>query len=209
MLKTIEQFNQDFSRQYINTTKKPQYKYDTHLPQKPGIKKKTEHKDTSLGKEFLLLLTKIAIIILAFSLLFTFVLGIVKYSEPSMAPAVKDGDLVIFYRCVESGYSPGDAIVLNITGQTQIRRIIAMAGDVVDITEDGLIINGYPQYEFGIFEETHRYVEGITFPLTVPENHIFVLGDNRTSSTDSRIYGAVPVKDALGKVMSVIRYRSI
>ena len=209
MLRTIEQFNQDFSKKYINTKKKTHYELNIHLPKKVVSTDKKQHRDASLGKEFLFLLTKIATIILAFSLLFTFVLGFIKSSEPSMDPAFKDGDLVMFYRCMNNGYSPGDAVVLNINGQTQIRRIIAMQGDVVDITEDGLIINGYPQYEFGIFEETHRYIEGVNFPLTVPENHIFVLGDNRTNSTDSRIYGCVPIKDSLGKVMAVIRHRII
>jgi len=167
-------------------------------PQKPPI-----------WRDLLFLLVRIASILLAFVLLFTFLFGIIRYQEPSMAPAIKDGDLVIFYRYTKSGYLPQDAIALKIDGKKQIRRVVAAAGDMVDITENGLVINGALQQEPGIYQITERYAEGVDFPLTVPEGQVFVLGDNRAGATDSRIYGCVRVKDTLGKVMTVIRRRSV
>ena len=162
-----------------------------------------------LFKDLLLLLAKIGLIVLVFVLLSTFVFGIVRYEEPSMAPAIKDGDLVVFNRHVKNGYQPRDAIVLKAGGQKQVRRVVATAGDRVDITEDGLVINGALQQEAGIYQKTERYQEGETFPLTVPEGQVFVLGDNRVGAADSRIYGCVEVKETLGKVMTVIRRRGI
>ena len=163
----------------------------------------------SVLKELLLLIAKIAAITLAFVLLFTFLFGIIRYQDPSMGPAIKDGDLVIYYRYNKSGYLPQDAVVLEYEGKKQVRRVIATAGDTVDITEDGLVINGALQQEPGIYETTERYAEGIRFPLTVPEGQIFVLGDGRTNATDSRIYGCVDIEDTFGKVMMVIRRRGI
>ncbi len=159
--------------------------------------------------DLLFLLLKIAICVLVFVLLFTFLFGIIRYQEPAMAPAIKDGDLVIFYRCKQSGYLPRDAIVLEAEGQRQVRRVVATAGDMVDIVEDELMINGAFQQEPDIYQITQRYQEGVAFPLTVPEGQVFVLGDSRTIATDSRNYGCVKIEDTLGKVIIVIRKRDI
>ena len=160
-------------------------------------------------KDLLFLLVKIAVIVVAFVMLFTFVFGIVRYQDPSMVPAIKDGDLVVFYRSTSSGYLPQDVVVLEYQGQKQVRRVLATAGDTVDINEDGLLINGAQQQEQGIYQNTERYEEGVDFPLTVPEGEVFVLGDSRENATDSRIYGCVKTDDTLGKVMTVIRRRAI
>jgi len=162
-----------------------------------------------LLKDLLFLAAKVALIALVFMLLFTFVFGIVRYGEPSMTPAIKDGDLVIYNRYVQSGYQPRDAVVLEIDGLTHVRRVVAGAGDIVDITEEGLLINGSLQQEPEIYQKTERYQEGGEFPLTVPEGQVFVLGDSRSGATDSRIYGCVEISGTKGKVMTVIRLRGI
>ena len=163
----------------------------------------------SVWKDLLFLLIKIGLIVLVFLMLFTFLLGIIRYQEPSMTPSIKDGDLVIFYRYTSSGYLPQDVIVVNYNGQDHVRRVVATAGDAVDITESGLLVNGALQQELEIYQKTERYEEGVDFPLTVPEGQVFVLGDNREGATDSRIYGPVEIKGTKGKVMTVIRRRSI
>jgi len=162
-----------------------------------------------LLKDLLVLLTKIALIVLVFVILSTFVFGIIRYGEPAMAPAIKDGDLVVYSRFVQNGYQARDAIVLKADGQWQVRRVIATAGDRVDITEDGLLINGALQQEPEIFQKTERYLDGGEFPLVVPEGQVFVLGDSRDGAADSRIYGCVKTDETLGKVMTVIRRRGI
>ena len=160
-------------------------------------------------KEFLFLLLKITSIALIFILTFTFLFGLIRYKDPSMDPAIKDGDLVVFYRYTKSGYQPRDAVILDIDGQRQVRRVVATEGDVVDITDGGLVINNALQQETDIYQRTERYEEGIGFPMTVPKGHVFVLSDSRIGATDSRIYGSVRIEDTLGKVMTVIRRRSI
>jgi signal peptidase I len=163
----------------------------------------------SVWKELGLLLLKIAAIAGALAILFTFFFGLVRYQESSMAPAIKDGDLTIFYRYTGSGYLPKDVVVLDFQGQRQVRRVIATQGDEVDITDKGLFINGALQQELEIQYQTDRYQDGVDFPLIVPKGHVFVLADMRIDATDSRVYGCVEIEDTLGKVMLVIRRRSI
>jgi len=162
-----------------------------------------------LLKDLLILLTKIALIVLVFVILSTFVFGIIRYGEPAMAPAIKDGDLVVFNRYTQNGYQARDAIVLKAGGQWQVRRVVATAGDHVDITEDGLLINGSLQQEPEIFKKTERYLDGGEYPLVVPEGQVFVLGDNRDGAEDSRLYGCVKTDETFGKVMTVIRRKGI
>lgn len=161
-----------------------------------------------LIKEILHLLIKIAVVCLAFVLLFTFMFGICRYSDASMSPAIKDGDLVFFYR-LDKSYVSQSVILLQFEGEIQVRRVVATAGDTVDITPDGLAINGALQQEPNIRSVTQRYETGVDFPLTVGEGQVFVLGDSRRDAADSRVYGVVQVKDTLGKVITIFRRRDI
>ncbi|MCL2152352.1 MAG: signal peptidase I [Oscillospiraceae bacterium] len=166
-------------------------------------------KKVPLWKELLFLLMKVLLITVTFVLLSTFLFGFIRYQDPSMDPAIKDGDLVIFYRYIKDGYLPQDAVALEYKGHKQVRRVIATAGDEVDISEDGLMVNGALQQEPGIYQKTERYQDGVEFPLIVPEGHVFVLGDFRVDATDSRVYGCVEIEKTLGKVMTILRRRSI
>ena len=157
----------------------------------------------SVLREILYLLLKIVAIAAAFVVVFTFVFGVLRYSENAMLPAVKDGDLVFYYR-LEKEYTASDLVVLRYQGHEQVRRVVATAGDVVDITEEGLMINGALQQEQ---EQTQRYDTGVEFPMELKEGQIFVLGDSRENASDSRVYGAVDVHDTLGKVMTIVRRR--
>ncbi|MBC5648052.1 signal peptidase I [Christensenella tenuis] len=162
----------------------------------------------SLGKDILYLLLKIGLIVLAFVLVFTFLFGVFRNAEAAMVPAIKDGDLVVFYR-LDKDYVLSDTVVLEFEGEKQVRRVVATAGDTVDITDQGLMVNGALQQELEIYSSTKQYEEGIRFPITLSEGQVFVLGDARENATDSRIYGAVEIKDTLGKVITILRRRNI
>jgi signal peptidase I len=151
---------------------------------------------------------KAALIVGIFALVFTFIFGLGRVADASMYPAVKDGDLVLFYR-LDKQFVQSDVCVLRVDGKLQVRRVIAVAGDTVDITDEGLLINGSLQQESGITEETKRYDTEVSFPLTVGEGQIFVLGDSRENSEDSRMYGCIDADAALGKVITIIRRRGI
>jgi len=141
-------------------------------------------------------------------LLSTLVYGFHYAADPGMQPTIRKGDLTLFYRW-DKDYRAGDLVVLSFEGQTQIRRVVAVGGDSVNITEEGLIINGSLQNEPGIFHQTQRFSQGVRFPLMVPEGEIFVLGDARENATDSRIYGPVSISETQGTVITVLKRRNI
>ena len=151
---------------------------------------------------------KITVIIGIAALLFIFVYGLFYNSDPGMNPSIKDGDLAMYYRW-NKNYRAGDIAVLKFQGNKQVRRVVATAGDTVDITEDGLVINGALQQEPGIYQKTQRFAGGISFPVTLEEKQIFVLGDTRTEAADSRVYGPVNIGDTYGTVIAVLRRRNI
>jgi len=171
-----------------------------------GHRTQTLVKETSVWKDLLHLFIKVVAIAVVFALIFTFFYGWHRNQDPDMAPMIKDGDLVLFYR-LDKSFSIGDLLMLDFHGTRQVRRVVARAGDTVDITEDGLLVNGALQQEPDIFQKTRPYEDGITFPLTLGENQVFVLGDAREDSTDSRIYGAVDIEDTLGSVFTILRRR--
>lgn len=164
--------------------------------------------EESVLRELLYLIGKIALLSIFLLLVFTFLYGFYKSPDASMVPGIKEGDLMVFYR-LDKNYLSSDLVLVEYEGQKQVRRVVAVSGDTVDITEEGLMINGALQQEPGIYTETLPYREGITFPVTIEEGQVFLLGDNRESAADSRLYGSVEIKDTLGKVILILRRRNL
>ena len=127
-----------------------------------------------------------AVIIL---LMYTFCVKSVAVDGTSMLPTLQHGDrLVITAFCLEP--EQGDIIVStqpNAFGNSVIKRVIATENQTVDIdfTTGDVFVDGVKLDEPYINNPTINS-EGVQFPLTVPPNHVFVMGDNRQGSTDSR-----------------------
>jgi len=195
------------------------YGGDTQIPHPPkkttvqsnapymGAAREMPSKPLSVWHDLGMLALKIGVFIVIAIILFTFVYGFHYNSEPGMNPAIKDGDLVLYYR-LNKDYDARDLALVNFGGETQVRRVIASAGDTVDITADGLFINGSLQQEQEIFEDTELYIDGPPFPMTIGPNQIFVLGDSREHATDSRLYGPIDKEDTLGKAITILRRRN-
>lgn len=180
----------------------------TLLKNPPEIDGKSERdpQERAFWQDLLFLFTKILGVVLFFVVIFTFLFGITRVGDMDMASSVREGDLAVYNR-LEKNYRWWDCIAVKANGKVQIRRVVAVEGDTVEIDEEGLKINGYLQSERYIMEETRRYDGDIQFPITLSEGQVFVLGDARYNATDSRVYGPVDQKDVLGKVMLLIRRR--
>ena len=164
--------------------------------------------NSQIKQELLFLILKAGLFVIFIALTLLFIFGICRCGDNMMSPAFKDGDIVLYYR-LEKEYAQSDAVVVEKDGEIQVRRIVAKGGDKVDITENGLLINGYAQQEKDIFSDTLPYTKGITFPITLKEDEYFVLGDNRTIAKDSRVYGVVKEKEIKGSIISLIRRRGL
>lgn len=129
--------------------------------------------------------------VLAVVLLFTFGARLIGVDGHSMVPTLQDGDrLLVLNSMLCGGYEPGDIVVLrkeSFLPTPIVKRVIATEGQVVDIDfGSGVVyVDGRRLHEDYINEPTFT-PEGTEFPLTVPEGCVFVMGDNRNHSTDSR-----------------------
>jgi len=151
------------------------------------------------------LVTLIAGVILVFSFLFR----VVVVSGPSMNSTLIDGDWLLLLGNVLYGEpQKGDIIVASKdsfdNGAPIIKRVIATEGEIVDIDFDSGIVyvNGIPLDEPYTLTPTNLR-EGMSFPVTVDEGCIFVMGDNRNVSKDSRStdIGQVDCREVLGKAL--------
>lgn len=168
-----------------------------------------ERASPSLKRDALLLVVKVTFSVVFLLIVFTMVFGLERVRDESMNPSIREGDLVLYYR-LQKDYHAGDLIIVDEGDKQSVRRVIATAGDVVDMNENGLLINGYEQQEEYIYTETEPFLEGITFPVTVPEGQVFVLGDDRPISRDSRIYGTVDIRSATrGRVLFALKRRHL
>ena len=153
------------------------------------------------------LISSLIVVVLLFTLLFR----IVNVSGPSMLPTLQSNDRVLL---TSYFYQPkqGDVVVITHTAKLQepiIKRVIALENQTVDIDfetgtvyVDGQALDESAYIENGITTQPSDY----TYPLTVPPGHLFVLGDNRAVSNDSRssAVGMIDERYVLGKAEFVV-----
>lgn len=168
---------------------------------------KAGKKLSRLALAFLMFVIKLMIVALTVFVLFSYIFGVTRNQSLNMQPAVQDGDLLFYYRLVND-YAADDVVIVHYEEKQIVSRIVAVAGDTVDIEAGGLIVNGALVQEAKVIGETTSFVDAVTFPLTVPEGEVFVLGDNRPNATDSRIFGCVRIADIDGRLVGLFRRRN-
>ena len=147
--------------------------------------------------------------VLAVVLIFTFGVRILGVSGQSMRETLQNGDKLLVvngYLCGE--YRQGDIVIFQKptfeNGEAIVKRVIATAGQTVDIDFDaGVVYVDGQALEEDYINEPTCLEEGTEFPLTVPEGSIFVMGDNRNRSSDSRDsrLGTVDTRYVIGKAV--------
>lgn len=168
------------------------------------IRKRRYDLATARGYKELLINAAAIAIVLAVALTQVFYVTAAKGTD--MFPAILDGDILLGYR-LEHDYLKNDVVVCQMDGQKVVGRVIARAGDSVNMTEEGtLFVNGTEQTGEIAFLTMPG---GQTYPYVVPEGCVYLLGDFRTHTTDSRDFGPVPVQNIKAKVVSVFRRRGI
>jgi len=137
-----------------------------------------------------------------------FVYQPVKVEGTSMMPSIEDQERIFInkflYRFGIGDITRGDTVVFWYPGDPSksfIKRVIGTPGDRVEVREGKVILNGKPLAEPYVpdYYRDHQSVDA----LTVPENEYFVLGDHRSSSSDSRSWGPVHRRHIYGKAVFV------
>ena len=172
----------------------------------------TPKQKNSFRKSILTYLHDLVYLLTVVLILFLLCFRVVVVSGPSMKDTLQNGDyLLLLGNIFFSEYEQGDIIVAAKdsfrNGEPIVKRVIATEGQTVDINFlTGVVyVDGIPLQEPYTRTPTNLY-EGIDFPLVVEENHIFVMGDNRNDSKDSRSpeIGLIDLREVLGKAIFLI-----
>lgn len=150
--------------------------------------------------------------VLAAVVVFAFGARIVGVSGGSMRDTLQNGDLLLVVNGLLCGdYERGDVVIAAKAafenGEPIVKRVIATAGETVDVDFDAgvVYVDGEALEEPYILEATHLS-EGTSFPFTVPEGCVFLMGDNRNGSRDSRDpeLGAVDTRCLIGRAVFLL-----
>lgn len=150
---------------------------------------------------------RILILGLVFWLLFSQIFLVCQLQGNGMFPALKDGDLLFGYR-LQREYKNDDVIIFEHNGKHCVGRVVARGGDYVDFDEEGKIFVNGGQQMGDILYPTYPK-DGTQFPVQVPDSSLYVLGDYRTQTEDSRDFGPIPKEDIQAKLIGILRRRGL
>lgn len=171
----------------------------------------TQGKRSKLESDLFGLLQSFVYTLLVIVVVFSFVSPITRVSGASMEPTLFDNEIMLVWAL---GYKPkaDDVVIVNnptieyLNGQSIVKRVVAVGGQTVaiDYEKNQVIVDGVPISE-PYLSEPMRPIYGatVTEPVEVPEGFVFVLGDNRNNSADSRSaeIGMVDHRYIIGKVI--------
>lgn len=154
---------------------------------------------------FLIFLLRLAIIVVIIGLIKSAFIENVSVLQTSMNDTLYEGDLLLVNKLAKNKLERGDIIIFRNPEKRDpddyeyfTKRVIGMENDVVKIQNGKVIVNGETLLENYVTPSNNQI--NVAGEWTVQENYLFVLGDNRDSSLDSRKFGTIPQAYVLGKV---------
>ncbi len=153
-----------------------------------------------------LVLTIVVAVALVFGVVRPFVVEAYRIPSESMVPTLEVGDRVLANKFIYRFTEPdkGDIVVFDSVDenddQTLIKRVVGSAGDEIQVQGGVLYVNDEAQEETYLNEETP--FAGSSGPIEVPDGNIFVMGDNRGNSADSRVFGPLPLENLKGEAFA-------
>ena len=137
-----------------------------------------------------------------------FCFQLVLVNGDSMNPKYQNNDFLISSKIAYKNHSPQKGDIVIVDGKSKdldidiIKRVVATAGDTVEIKKGQLIINDKKVKEDYIDETMNKDMH----KMTVKKNTVFIMGDNRNHSIDSRVFGSIPIQDIMGKVIFDLKF---
>ncbi len=176
-----------------------------------------QEKQTAKGRDLYEWVQSLVGSVLVVVAIFTFVIRMMGVDGHSMLNTLQHGDrLLVVNSMLYHDYKYGDIVILRKNGVFDddpiVKRVIAVEGQTVDIDfAEGIVyVDGAALDEDYVNEPTYKsYLEygmGLDYPVEVPEGSVFVMGDNRNESADSRFapVGCVPESQISGRVLLIV-----
>ena len=161
----------------------------------PETPKKTPKQKAS---SFLKATLPYVVIVIVVALIRTFIITPVQVEGMSMYSTLDDKEILLLKK-YDKDYDRFDIVVFNYNNTKLIKRVIGLPGDTVEYKDNQLYINDKKVTEYFLKnQETYDFTLKDLGYEKVPRGYYFVMGDNRTNSTDSRIIGLVSEKDIEG-----------
>ena len=150
----------------------------------------------------------VEIVVIAFTLswvLRTYIIEARRVPSGSMLPTIQLEDQVIVDKFFFKNFdhiSPGDIIVFHPPASAHatedyIKRVVGLAGDKLEIRNHTTYVNDQPLYEPYVVDQSKNDYG----PIVIPADSVFVMGDNRNNSADSRVWGFLPTKNITGRTL--------
>ncbi len=134
-------------------------------------------------------------------LISSFFITVLRITGESMAPTLHTGEIVVATNSRE--FETGDLVAFYYNNRVLVKRVMGSSGDWINIEEDGQVYVNNVAIDEPYLTEKSLEPYDISFPYQVPESHIFVMGDNRSVSIDSRsaVVGCIVDDQIIGKLI--------
>lgn len=155
------------------------------------------------------LIIKVLFIAIIIYIMFFYLFGLARMNNLSMMPTINPGSLILYYR-LDKDYHVGDVVTFTKDGQRYVSRIVATQNQTLSLNVQGEFMTNEGNEEHQTyFENIIPSDSKITYPYKLGQNQVFVVGDYRIETDDSREFGAIDVDLIDGKVISILQTRDI